>query len=81
MSAFNDGSCAKCKGRYGWTGRAVDKPACPKCGHVPSEKEKAELEADGKVMDEMVEYLLARKEKRRQPWDDESMKENFGCDT
>lgn len=43
MSAFNDGRCASCGRRMGWQGELKDKPACPKCGHKPTQKEIAEL--------------------------------------
>jgi endogenous inhibitor of DNA gyrase (YacG/DUF329 family) len=37
MTAFLDDRCPKCGKRFGWRGRAADRPACPKCGHqVPA---------------------------------------------
>jgi PHP family Zn ribbon phosphoesterase len=33
MSAFNDGTCPRCRKRFGWQGKLTDRPPCPKCGH------------------------------------------------
>lgn len=33
--AFIDGTCLKCGRRYGWQGKIVDQPPCPKCGNEP----------------------------------------------
>ena len=62
MSAFNDGSCAWCKRRMGWTGEATDKPACPHCGHKPSAKEMESLLSDQK---EMERLLISKAEGKR----------------
>lgn len=35
-----DASCG-CGQRIGWAGRLTDRPACPKCGHCPSQAELA----------------------------------------
>jgi hypothetical protein len=61
MSAFNDGQCAKCKRRMGWTGEGKDKPACPACGHIPTPKEIQQLEHDDAIMQKFVEELKKRK--------------------
>jgi len=61
MPAFIDGTCPKCKKRFGWVGEITDRPPCPKCGHqIPKE----ELEADQKAMDEMEALLLEKMEKK-----------------
>lgn len=33
-----DTTCKFCKHRFGWCGRLVDKPACPKCGKRDGDK-------------------------------------------
>jgi DNA-directed RNA polymerase subunit RPC12/RpoP len=58
MSALNDGRCAKCDRRMGWAGKAQDKPACSYCGHIPTQKERDELTADEKLMEDMTAELL-----------------------
>lgn len=51
--AFNDASCPKCRKKFGWIGRLVDKPACPKCG----KKDKME---DLQREDEEMEAIIAK---------------------
>lgn len=62
MSAFNDGSCMKCKRRMGWKGEVTDKPICPNCGHEPTPKEIKDLVHDKKIMDEFRDHLLRKME-------------------
>lgn len=45
MAAFIDATCTQCKGKVSWMGEMKDRPACPRCGHVP-QKESDELEAE-----------------------------------
>jgi len=51
-----DATCPKCKHRIGWQGRAVDRPPCPKCGHVVR---RAELEAVDRQIRELEDELEA----------------------
>ncbi len=45
---FFDVQCSKCRKRFGWSGRFVDRPACPRCGHRPPQ---TELDADQAELD------------------------------
>lgn len=52
-----DASCPKCKKRFGWAGTILDKPACPRCGHIdkPSQKDIDELnKAEEELRQEML---------------------------
>ena len=33
MSGMCDARCPKYRKRFGWRGRVVDRPPCPRCGH------------------------------------------------
>ena len=63
--AFIDAHCPKCHTRIGWYGRAVDRPACWRCGHqIP----RAELERDQAKMDDFQE-MLAELRQANPGWD------------
>ncbi len=66
MGGFMDGTCPKCKKRFGWTGRVVDRPACPKCGH---KVDLSELESDEREIKDF-ENLLRANRRRREEEDD-----------
>lgn len=53
MSAMMDATCP-CGKRIGWRGDAVDRPACPRCGHRPDQ---AVLEADDRTLQETMALL------------------------
>ncbi len=40
-----DARCPKCRLRIGWQGKAVDRPPCPKCGHVVPREELEKADA------------------------------------
>jgi ribosome-binding protein aMBF1 (putative translation factor) len=42
--AMIDVSCPKCRRRFGWYGRFVDRPPCPRCDHQikPADLERAQ---------------------------------------
>lgn len=60
MPALIDARCVKCGKRFGWPGEMKDMPPCPKCGYRP---DLTELEADQKMLDQLEEEILARKNK------------------
>ncbi len=57
--AFIDAICRSCRKRIGWFGRAVDQPACPRCGWKP---DPASLERDQAEMDAYREILIKLRE-------------------
>ena len=57
MPSMIDAQCPKCRKRFGWSGRMVDKPACPRCGHADPREE---LEAADQEMDELRRLLASR---------------------
>ncbi len=59
QKAFIDATCRSCRKRIGWFGRAIDQPACPRCGWKP---DRATLEADQAMMDDFRETLLELRE-------------------
>jgi Zn ribbon nucleic-acid-binding protein/DNA-binding XRE family transcriptional regulator len=67
--AMIDAQCPKCRKRFGWRGRAVDRPPCPRCGHqVPA----ADRERDQAQMDEargLFRELNEMKGRPREAWD------------
>ena len=58
MPAMFDAQC-KCGKRFGWSGTAADRPACPRCGHRPPQEE---LEAADREMEEFERLLAAQLE-------------------
>jgi DNA-binding XRE family transcriptional regulator len=52
--AFIDATCRSCRARIGWFGRAVDQPACRRCGYKP---DKASLEQAQSEMDDFRKLL------------------------
>ena len=56
---FMDALCPKCKKRFGWYGRVVDRPACSRCGHRP---DAADLERDQAAMNDFRELLKELRE-------------------
>ena len=52
--AMFDASCPKCRKRFGWSGGMLDKPPCPRCGHVTP---RAELEAEKARMDRFAALM------------------------
>ena len=65
QKAFIDATCRSCRKRIGWFGRAVDQPACPRCGWKP---DRASLEADQTAMNDFRE-LLAGLRKANPGWE------------
>lgn len=54
MSAFMDVTCW-CGKRIGWQGKAVDRPACSRCGGRPPQEE---LEAEDREMEEIEQRIF-----------------------
>jgi len=53
-AAFIDVCCPKCRAKFGWYGRLMDRPPCPRCRFtIPRE----ELERDQAKMDASRELL------------------------
>jgi PHP family Zn ribbon phosphoesterase len=61
VSAFMDATCPRCGRRFGWTGKAMDRPPCPKCGHVMAREL---LKKTDELMEEF-EKKLARRNKEK----------------
>jgi predicted amidophosphoribosyltransferase len=62
VRGFFDRTCRSCRKKYGWNGTIKDVPPnCPKCGEPLSDKEKADLEQDEKLMEEFRKELLKDK--------------------
>jgi DNA-binding XRE family transcriptional regulator len=57
--AFIDAVCRSCRKRFGWFGRIVDQPACPRCGRKP---DRASLERDQAQMDGFRQLLAEARE-------------------
>lgn len=53
-AAFIDVSCPQCRKKFGWYGRVVDRPPCPRCGH---QVDRSTLEHDQGEMDSFRELL------------------------
>jgi hypothetical protein len=52
-----DASCKQCGKRFGWAGTALDRPACPRCGHKPTQ---TELRRSAQEIDEFRALLAER---------------------
>jgi DNA-binding XRE family transcriptional regulator len=63
--AFMDAACPRCHKRFGWHGRVVDRPPCPRCGH---NLDRAQLEQDQYQIDQFRE-LLAELRQANPNWD------------
>lgn len=62
---FFDASCPQCRKRFGWSGHAIDRPACPRCGYqIPAE----ERTADARQLEDFRE-LLAELRQANPGWD------------
>jgi hypothetical protein len=57
MQGFYDVCCAKCRRKYGFSGRFSDQPPCPRCGH---KTDPVALAEDQKKIDEYRELLCRR---------------------
>lgn len=57
--AFIDAVCRSCRKRIGWFGRAIDQPACPRCGWKP---DRVTLAADQAAMDDFRKMLSEMRE-------------------
>ena len=52
-----DARCRKCGRRFGWSGRVLDAPPCPRCGErIPA----ADLEHDQVELEEFSRWLMER---------------------
>lgn len=60
-----DVSCPKCRRRFGWAGRVVDRPPCPRCGFMPA---RADLEHDQQQLNDFRE-LLSELQTANPGWD------------
>lgn len=60
-----DASCLKCRRRFGWAGRVVDRPPCPRCGFMPA---RADLEHDQQQLNDFRE-LLSELQTANPGWD------------
>jgi ribosome-binding protein aMBF1 (putative translation factor) len=59
VPVFIDVLCPKCRRRFGWQGRMVDRPPCPRCGH---QAPKVDLEAADARMDADRALIASRPE-------------------
>ena len=57
---FIDAQCRRCRKRIGWFGRAIDQPACQRCGLTP---DRAAIERDQAEMDQFREILTELQKK------------------
>lgn len=51
---FFDVSCPQCRKRFGWSGHAIDRPACPRCGYQAPAEDRA---SDARQIEEFRELL------------------------
>lgn len=61
MPAMNEATCPKCGKRFGWIGRVVAAPACPRCGQV---LDKASLERTAEKLAEAERKFIEEEHAR-----------------
>jgi ribosome-binding protein aMBF1 (putative translation factor) len=61
-AAMIDVACPHCGKKYGFAGRVIDCPPCPRCGKEP---DRAGLEHDQAILDEFAEFAREWKERGR----------------
>lgn len=58
ITGFFDAICPVCGKRYGWCGRLIDRPACPRCEHNISPQE---LESDEQQIRQLDMFCIVQR--------------------